>query len=245
MIAPGVAAPVTRIGGAALMAAVVLMVVAPLLQPGGPLINPVDQTDFALAIEAMADNASLTHLATMLTIIGMLLYGLSFMTLLRLPRQSGMSDLALRAGILLSMFGWGVFVIAMSMRHMTIHLMQRGMGESPMPQAAFEGLALNVYTAMAGVVITQVAVYPVASFLTGWGLASRMREMSIFKLASCGLMLMAILGFANFLVVQHATGIDVEILLWINTSLLWFGSICLFVIGWGMYTGRGELSSPD
>ncbi len=69
------ATPVTRQGGLALIVGVLLLVLASFLQPGGVLLDTVDQTDFAVALEAAAANASLAHLSSMLSIIGMFLYG--------------------------------------------------------------------------------------------------------------------------------------------------------------------------
>ena len=118
------------------MVGIVLMLVASILHPGGLLIEPVDQTDIPAAIRVMADYASLAHLMTMLAIIGMLLYAYRFITLPRVPRQPGLADSALRFGIVTSIFGWSIFIIAMGMRHFTIHLMQRSV-DAGANQAAF------------------------------------------------------------------------------------------------------------
>ena len=238
-------APATRLGGLALMAGIVLAVVSSILHPGGLLVDPVDQTDFALAIGAMADNASLAHLVTMLTSIGMLLYIYGFSTLFRLSRQTGGAGIALKCGIAASMFGWAIFVIAMSMRHLTIHLMQRAESAEPAMKAGLEGLALNTYVAMAGVVLTLIVTYPFGSALSGIGLAGRFSSGSIYKLASHGLTVIGVAGLLVFLLVQHATGLESASLLLLNTGLLWIGSVCLFIIGWGMYQGRSELTSAD
>ena len=238
-------APATRMGGMALMVGIVLTVVASIFHPGGLFIDPVDQTDFVVAIEAMANNASLAHLMTMLTAIGMLLYIYSFSTLVRLPRTPGWGGSALRFGIVISIFGWGIFIVAMAMRHLTIHLMQRAADAEPAMKAGFEGLALNTYVAMAGVVLTLIFTYPFGSALTGLGLAQRFTSGGKFRVASHGLTVIGIAGFLNFLIIQHATGIEPGTLLLINTVLLWIGSVFLFIIGWGMYQGRSELSSAD
>ena len=98
---------------------------------------------------------------------------------------------------------------------------------------------------MAGLVLALVAIYPIASFLTGIGIASRFGAMNIFKLAFYVLVAIGVLAWVNFLVVQHATGYDVESMLIINNILLWTGSFALLAIGVGMYQGRSELSSED
>ena len=244
MAASTAGAPMTKIGGIAIIAGALLLFIAPFIFLGGALNEPVDPTDFVATVTAMGENPELAHLSTMLTIIGMLLYGLGFLTLLHLPRQKGLGDIALRSGIVSSMFAWGVFITAMGVQHMTINLMQRAANEPPLIQAAYEASAVNLYVVMIGLVFTLMAVFPFGSFLTGLGLASRMKEMSIFKLACYGLMLMAVLGFANFLTLQFADP-DADMIFWINNALLWFGAICLIVVGWGMYAGKAELSSEE
>ena len=220
------------------------MVLASLIFPGGVLLDPVDQTDFPAALESMADNASLAHLASMLSIIGMFLYAYCALTWLRLPQQTGLGGSLLRLGVFASLFGWALYAIAMGMRHFTVHLLQRGM-QSGADQAYFDGLALNVYAPMAGIIIALVNVYPVASMLVGIGLASRFGSMSIFKLASYGLVLMGALAVINFLVLQHAPGINPEVLLRNDNGMLAFGSLCFIIIGLGMYRGHSDLTSED
>ncbi len=226
------------------MVGVFLLVVASLLFPGGVLLDTVDQTDFPIALDAMADNASLAHLASMLSIIGMFLYAYAALTWLRLPQQAGLGGSILRLGVFASLFGWSLYVIAMGMRHFSVHLMQRGM-QSGADEAFFEGLALSVYAPMAGIIIALVSVYPVASILVGIGLASRFGALSIFKLASYGLVLMGVLAGINFLVLQHVPDIDPEILLRNDNGMLAFGSLCFIIIGLGMYRGQSELTSED
>ena len=239
-----ISTPATRMGGLALMAATVLTILASILHPGAMLIDPVDQTDFALALGVMADYAGLSHLMTMLIIIAMLLYAYGYSTLLRVAPQPGWAGPVLRFGIVANVFCWAVFVIAMGMRHFSIHLMQRAAAE-PAMKAGFEGLALNTYVAMAGVVLTLVAVYPFASMMAGIGLARRFASLNIFKLAAHGLTAIGLGGLVNFLIVQHVPGIELSAPLAAHNILLWIGAICQYIIGRGMYQGRSELSSAD
>ena len=236
--------PATRLGGLALIVGVLLLFLASLVFPGGVLLDPVDQTDFPVALEAMADNASLAHLASMLSIIGMFLYAYCALTWLRLPRQTGLGGSLLRLGVFASLFGWALYAIAMGMRHFSIHLMQRGM-QSGADQAYFADLALSVYAPMAGIVIALVTVYPIASMLVGLGLASRFKSMSISRLASYGLVLMGVLAGINFLVLQHVPDIDPAVLLRNDNGMLAFGSLCFIIIGLGMYRGHSDLTSEE
>ena len=224
--------PVTRHGGLSLIVGVVLLVLASLLYPGGVLLDTVDQTDFSAALEAAAANASLAHLASMLSIIGMFLYGYAAFSWLRLA-QEGPGGLCRRLGAYVSVFGWGLYVVAMGMRQFSIHLMQRGM----------EDLALGTYVSMAGIVIALVSVYPIGSILVGMGLSSRFGSMSVFKLASYGFVLLGALAIINFLVLQHVAGIEPRVLLLNDNAMQAFGSLCFVIIGVGMYQGRSELTS--
>ncbi len=233
--------PATRQGGLALIVGVVLLVLASFLWPGGVLLNPVDQTDFPAALEAAAANASLAHLASMMSIIGMFLYGYAASTWLRLAEQ-GPGGACLRLGAYVSMFGWALYAVAMGMRHFSVHLMQRG-AQPGADQAMFESLATNTYVSMAGIVIALVSVYPVGSALVGFGLAARFDSMNIFKLACYGFVLVGVGGAVNFLVLQHVSGIEPLVLLTNDNAMQALGSLLFVIIGVGMYRGRAELTS--
>lgn len=240
-MAPSTMNPVTRQGGLALIVGVVLLVLASLMYPGGPVLNPVDQTDFSAALEAAAASASFAHLASMLSIVGMFLYGYAAFTWLRLAEQ-GPGGMCLRLGAYVSVFGWSLYVVAMGMRQFSVHLMQRGM-QPGADRAMFEALATNTYVAMAGIVIALVSVYPIGSALVGFGLAARFDSMSIFKLASYGFVLVGVGGAVNFLVLQHASGIEPAVLLLNDNGMQALGSLLFVIVGVGMYRGRSELTS--
>ena len=235
------ATPVTRQGGLALIVGVLLLVLASFLQPGGVLLDTVDQTDFSAALQAAAANASLAHLSSMLSIIGMFLYGYAAFTWLRLA-EKGPGGMCLRLGAYVSVFGWSLYVVAMGIRHFSVHLMQRGM-QPGADQAMFESLALTTYVAMAGIVVSLVPVYPIGSALVGIGLASRFGSMSIFKLASYGFVLVGVVGTINFLVLQHVPEIEPLVLLTNDNGMQALGSLLFVIIGVGMYRGRSELTS--
>jgi hypothetical protein len=241
MAASTTTSPATRLGGLALLGGVILLVLASLVFPGGVLLDPVDQTDFPVALGAMAENPSLAHLASMVSIIGMFLYGYAAFAWLHLARQ-GPGGFCLRLGAYVSVFGWSLYVVAMGMRQFSIHLMQRGAGAGA-DQAMFESLALNAYVAMAGIVIALVSVYPIGSALVGLGLAARFDSMNIFKLASWGFVLVGVGGAVNFLVLQHASGIEPLVLLTNDNGMQALGSLLFVIIGVGMYRGRAELTS--
>ncbi len=233
--------PVTRQGGLALIVGVLMLVLASLIYPGGAVMNPVDQTDFPAALEAAAANASLAHLASMMSIIGMFLYGYAAFAWLRLAEQ-GPGGMCLRLGAYVSVFGWSLYVVAMGMRQFSVHLMQRG-AQAGADQAMFESLATNTYVSMAGIVIALVSVYPIGSALVGLGLAARFDSMNVFKLASWGFVLVGVGGAVNFLVLQHVSGIEPLVLLTNDNGMQALGSLLFVIIGVGMYRGRSELTS--
>ena len=72
----------------------------------------------------------------------------------------------------------------------------------------------------------------------GAGLAPRCRTMNAFKMAAYGLVLIGAAGLVNFVVAQHASGLDINALLVANNMLQMIGSLCLFAIGLGLYQGR-------
>lgn len=227
--------------GLALMVGVILAIVASLFYPGGPFINPVNQTDFPAAVAALGEQPHLAHVMTMLVIAGMLLHGYGIAALLRLGNgRRCLAGSALRAGVIASLFGWAIFVVALGRRHMVIHLMQRSTNpaESPEMLTQFEAFALAGHVDMAGLLMGFVWVWPVASILVGLGLIARLTTMNVFKVAAYGFVAIGVGGLVNFLVAQHVPTLDLNALLVANNTLQLVGSLCLFIVGLGLYQGR-------
>ncbi len=239
-------ATLSKSAGLGIMVGIVLLLIGSVFYPGGLLIDPVDQTDFGAALGALSANASLAHFVTMVSAIGMLLYGYGFFTLLRqIRQQQTMSDLALRFGIVISMFGWGIFLLGMGMRHGVIHFLQRSAMESGADATALGDLALVCHAVTIGLILAFLITYPVGSSLLGISLAPRFSGMNVYKLASFGLVAVGLAGFINYLIVQHAASTSVEALLLSNNLTLFVGAIFLSIIGLGMYRGRSELNTEE
>lgn len=121
--------------------------------PGGWLISPVDQTNYVETLAVLAKYPSLAHVTAMAAAISMLLYGYGLLGLRSIP-GSKFSSL-LQYGVSTSLFGWGIFRIAMGKRHRTVHLMQRSVESSgdPVLQSLLFDAALNVYADMAGLIL--------------------------------------------------------------------------------------------
>ena len=233
-----------KYAGIALIAGVVVAFVAPIFMPGYALIYPVDQTDFAAAVEALGDGAVLAHWVNFISLISWLLMISAFLALYSLAsRQGGMGGKLLRFGIIASIIEWSILIIAVGMRHFVIHLMQRSeLGEESPPPEAFEAAALAVHTDMIGVTLAFVALYPLASITVGLGLSNRFASMDVYKGAAYVMVVAGLVGLANFLFLMSVPEMGLENLLVINNLALYIGGICFIVIGYGMYRGRTELA---
>ncbi len=237
----------TRHAGLALIVGVVLAMGGSFIFPGGPIVDTVDQTDFVASIGALAGNAGLGHATTLVVIVAMLLHGYGLLGLFGLARGSeGFQGPGLRFGIMLSLFGWGIFALSMAKRLMVIHFTQRAdLADTAAVRELFDSAALTSHMEMSGLILGAVAILPFASALTGLGLAPRFDGMDVLKLACYGLVAVGVLGFVNFLIALFVPELNVETLL-VTNNLLWsIGSLCLLIVGIGMYQGRSELTPDD
>ena len=236
-----------KYAGLALIVGVVLAFVAPVFMPGYALIDPVDQTNFVAARDALGDGAVLAHWVNFITLISLLLMISAFLGLYSLAgRQGGMGGKLLRFGIIASIIEWSILIIASGMRHFVIHLMQRSeLGEgSPSPEE-FQAAALAVHTDMIAVTLAFVALYPLASIAVGLGLSSRFASMDIYKGAAYVMAAAGLVGLLNFLFAMSAPDLGIQSLLLINNLALYIGGICFIVVGYGMYRGQAELTEED
>ena len=237
----GNASAANRLAGSALMGGAVLMVIAGLLYPGVALIEQVDQTDFQAAAEVVGDYANLAHVVTLLGIIGVMGYAHGFMALYRAARpDSGVAASLLRFGIGMSILGWAVFAVGMGMRHLVIFLVQ--LSET---DAAYFQIALDLQIAMSGIFLAAIMIYPFASFLTGVGLAPRFSRTDIQRLAAIGLVVVGVASLATVVFAQHTASPDFNAILIVNNLILVVGTVCLFAVGAGIYSGRSELTANE
>jgi hypothetical protein len=220
------------------MAAVGVMIIAALLTPGVSLIDPVDQTDFSSALNSLGENPNLGHLATLLAMVAMLLYARGFLGIYRsIAGESGFAATLLRIGIGTSLFGWGLFTTGMGMRHMAIHLTQRAAEEPAMAESIIAG-AGGVFVAMTAVLIAFLAVYPIATCLTGVGLAMRFASVGLQTIVAWGLAIAGLLAFAVFQTALHVPSFDPGIMLQTNNAALSLGTLLLFLLGLGIFRGK-------
>ena len=237
-----------RYAGIALIVGVVLALVAPLFMPGYTFVNPVDQTNFAAARDALGDSAVLAQWMTFLTLISLLLMSFGFLGLYPLAsRQAGLGGRLLQFGIIATLVEWSILIIATGMRHFEIHLMQRSnmAADGSQSAAEFQAAALAVHIDTTAVTLAFVALAPIASSMFGLGLSRRFASMDIFKVVSYLLVASGLVGLVNFLFAMNAPDVGVQSLLLVNTVVLYIQGICLIIIGYGMYRGRDELAEES
>ena len=230
------------------MVGVVLTFVAPLFMPGYSLINPVDQTDFPAAVDALGDSPVLAQWMTFFTLISMLLMSFGLLGLYPLAsRQAGLGGKILQFGIIATLIEWSILIIAAGMRHFEIHLLQRSnlATDGAMSAADFEAAALAVHIDITAVTLAFVALAPIASGLVGLGLSKRFASMDLYKAASYLLVAGGLVGLVNFLFAMNSPDLGIQSLLLINTLVLYVQGVSLIIIGYGMYQGRSELAEES
>ena len=237
-----------RYSGLALIVGVVLAFVAPLFMPGYSFINPVDQTDFPAAVDALGDSAVLAQWMNFAALISLLLMSYGLLGLYPLAsRQAGLGGKLLQFGIIATLIEWSILIIVTGMRHFEIHLMQRSNLDAGggMSAADFQAAALAVHINVTAVTLAFVALAPLASSMVGLGLSKRFASMDLFKVASYLLVAGGVVGLVNFLFAINSPDLGVQSLLLINTLVLYVQGISLIIIGYGMYRGRGELAEES
>ena len=234
--------------GLALMVGVILAFVAPLFTPGYVLIDSVDQTDFPLAVEAFADSPVLAQWMTFFALIAALLMSFGLLGLFPLAsRQPGLWGRILQFGIIATIIEWSIIIIVSGMRHFEIHLLQRSnMGaDGSMSVVDLKAAALATHIEILAVTMAFLALAPIASSLVGLGLSKRFDSMNLSKFACYLLVVGGLAGLVNFLFALNSPDIGIESLLLINTLILYIQGFCLILIGYGMFTGRKELSEES
>lgn len=234
--------------GLALMVSVVLAWIAGLFMPGYGLIDPVDQSDFPAARDALGDSAVLAHWMNFITLIALLLMIFAFLSIYPLAsRQAGAGGRLLQFGIITSVIEWSILIIVVGMRHFEIHLMQRSnLADSGSQSAAdFEAAALGVHHGMTAVLMAFVVMFTLASILVGLGLAKQLASADLYKGAAYVMAASGLVGLVNFLLGMNDPGLGLESLFTINGIALFAAGACLLIVGLGMYKGRIEFAESE
>ncbi len=234
-----------RYAGLALVVGVLLSFVIPLFVPGYTFINPVDQTDFRAARDALAEMPVLAQWMTFFTLISLALMILGFVGLMPLAiRQRGLGGTLLRFGIIATIIEWSILFLSQGIKHFEIHLLQRSNQEAAGSEMAaeFEAAALALHMDVTGVTLAFVALAPIASSMFGLGLAQRFASMDLLKAACYVLPAGGLIGLLNFLFAMNAPDVGIQSLLLVNTLVLYIQGVCLIIVGFGMYKERSELA---
>lgn len=235
---------VNKVAGSALMAGVILWYVVSVFSPGAISTDSVEQGDFfRQQLRPWIENDGLTHVMTMLVILSTALQAFGFYYLLRLPRQPGVADVALRFGVVATISAWMIHIIAMGIRHIIVHVLTHGI-EPNMAEAARLDVGLTLYVAHVGVIFGFFALSAIASVIFGLALAVRFSEVIHIRVAGYGITAMGIGQIVNLVLIEHFHDIDFGVLATVSTVLLVLGGLWLLIIGYGMFRGHGEFA-PD
>ena len=121
-------------------------------------------------------------------------------------------------------------------------MLAHGVGGTDVEEQA---TATTLFAAAAGIHVAFLYVTSIGSTIFGYGLASRCADMGIFKLASLGLALTGLLTFIVLMIAEHVPGIDLHGIAVASNGVLFFGSLCILVIGVGIMRGRQEFVGEE
>ncbi len=227
--------------GCALIVGALLLIVTGLLLPGGPIIDNVDLTDLEASLGAMSDNDTLTHVMTLLAILGSLAVAFGLFSFFRLSGDEGSTGHAfLRFGLVLNLFHYGIFILSGGLRHFLLIVADGGVETGGQDQA----IAMNLHSASIGLHFALLTVSSIGGILVGVGLARRFASLNVFASACWLLALAGLAGLVNVVVGEHV-GSDLEAPALISSIVLFVGAVCLIVIGYGVHTGQSELVAGD
>lgn len=233
----------TGIGGpgCALIIGTIVLVVTSLLIPGGPIIDNVDQTEFPEAIEALTDNGNLTHVVTLLSMLGAILVSFGLFSFFGLSAQAGSKTHAwLRFGVVLNLIHYVIFILGGGLRHLLVLVADGGIGTG----GETESVTMSLHAAGVGLHFAFITVSSVASMALGVGLARRFSSLNVYAVACWLFVLAGVLGLVNVIVGEHI-GDDLEAVALISNIGIFIAAACLIVIGFGIHTGQSELVADD
>lgn len=234
---------VGRVAGGAMMVGFILLTVASLLYPGVRTIDRVDQTDYVSALAVVADHAKTAQFVNVVAIVAVLLFTYGFFVMFRTAgSRPGFAGSVMRFGIGIGLLGWAICAIGFGVRHMVIHLLQRGFEEIQIAEQLRE-FALMTHVMNASLFFAFIVVFSVGIFLLGAGLASQCERTDSLKAASYGLMLSGVGQLAVYMVALFVPEVGLNALINYYFLSLMVGIFSLFVIGIAMYRGRPELST--
>ena len=233
---------INSVAGWSLIIAVVLGLVGSLFTPGGMLMEPVDPANFVEAAGALGDNAAVSQYVTFLFVISVVLYWFGLHTLHRAFSGGSLMDRVSSFALNIFLIGYAFLIVELSIRHILIHVLEHGVGGSAAEEMT---MATTLFAAAGGIHFAFLYVTSIGSAIFGCGLARRSAGMSIFKLASLGLALTGVLSFVVLMIAEHVPAIDLHGVVIFSNIVLFFGSLCILVIGVGIMQGRQEFVGEE
>ena len=146
-------------------------------------------------------------------------------------------DRVSRFALNIFLVGYAFLIVELSVRHILIHVLAHDVGGNAAEDTA---MATTLFAAAAGIHISFLYVTSIGSTIFGYGLARRCADMSIFKLASLGLALRGLLSFVVLMIAEHVPAIDLHRVAVSSSIVLFFGSLCILIIGVGIMQRRQE-----
>ena len=228
--------------GWSLIAAVIIGLVAAIFTPGGLVIDPADSASFAEAAGVLGDNGAIAQFVTFLFVISVMLYWFGLNSLNRAFSSSSVMDRVSRFALNVFLVGYAFLVVELSFRHILIHILEHGVGSSAAEEQA---MATTLFAAAAAIHFAFLYVTSIGSAIFGFGLARRCEDISIFKLSAWGLALTGLISFILLMIAEHVPDIDLHGVAVVSNIVLFFGSLCILVIGVGIMKGRKEFVGDE
>ncbi len=179
---------------------------------------------------------------TLLFVISVVLYWFGLHSLHRAFSGGSVMDRVSRFALNFFLVGYAFLIVELSIRHIVTHILAHGVGSSSSEEQA---MATTLFAAAAGIHIAFLYATSIGSTVFGYALARRSEDMSIFKLASLGLALTGLLSFIVLMIAEHVPAIDLHGVAVASNIVLFFGSLCILVIGVGIMKGRREFVGEE
>ena len=95
---------------------------------------------------------------------------------------------------------------------------------------------------MVGVHFGFIALGAVSGLLVGLAVAVRFQGLNIFVIAGYAYAAKGVAEVVNLTLIQHLHDVDFGVLTTVSDGLLFLGGVWLFIIGYGIFRGRRELT---
>lgn len=230
-----------RFVGGTLVAGSLLLLVGGLITPGRLLIARTNPLDFGASNQVLADHSTLTHMSTLLAILGGGLVLFCFIRLAQLAQSiEGPVRSLMLMGIVFVVFYFVCLLAARGTYHAAGHILSHGIGEGSREQV------INLLAA--GLQTTRLTLRYAGGTLGFIGLALFALSVStlfgdrIHKSLSLLMFAYSAVGFATMLITEHLHDVDWVLVGGIYRSFRIGSPIWLIILGTVLYRGKPELS---